>query len=76
MLYYTQKEKLPLAIKGKAKNKLEVNTMSEKLFLIITGVLGTVSALGPCFFGMNFMIGLVLCLIPLLLVPTLRFAKN
>ena len=38
--------------------------MSEKVFLIVCVVFSCVAVLGYCFFNMNFMVGLVLCVIP------------
>ncbi|MGN0770817.1 MAG: hypothetical protein ACI4N0_08985 [Christensenellales bacterium] len=38
--------------------------MSEKVFLIVCVVFSCVAVLGSCFFNMNFMVGLVLCVIP------------
>ena len=63
MLYYLQKEKTPRP-KVKTKTNLEDNKMSEKVFLIVCVVFSCVAVLGSCFFNMNFMVGLVLCVIP------------
>lgn len=38
--------------------------MSEKVFLIVCVAFATVAVLGCCFFNLNFMVGLVLCVIP------------
>lgn len=38
--------------------------MSEKVFLIVCVVFSCVAVLGSCFLNMNFMVGLVLCVIP------------
>ena len=50
--------------KVKTKTNLEDNKMSEKVFLIVCVVFSCVAVLGSCFFNMNFMVGLVLCVIP------------
>ena len=38
--------------------------MSEKVFLIVCVVFVCAAVLGACFFNLNFMVGLVLCVIP------------
>ncbi len=38
--------------------------MSEKVFLIMSVVFVCAAVLGSCFFNLNFIVGLVLCLIP------------
>lgn len=43
---------------------LEDSTMSEKVFLIMSVVFVCAAVLGSCFFNLNFIVGLVLCLIP------------
>ena len=50
--------------RSKQKTNLEDNKMSEKVFLIVCVVFSCVAVLGSCFFNMNFMVGLVLCVIP------------
>lgn len=50
--------------------------MSEKLFCIITYICCSVAAIGAPFFGLDAMICLGLCLIPLLLVPLLSKSKS
>lgn len=42
----------------------EDNTMSEKVFLIMSVIFVCAAVLGACFFNLNFIVGLVLCLIP------------
>ena len=43
---------------------LEDSTMSEKVFLIMSVIFVCAAVLGSCFFNLNFMVGLVLCVIP------------
>ncbi len=38
--------------------------MSEKVFLIMSVIFVCAAVLGTCFFNLNFIVGLVLCLIP------------
>ncbi len=38
--------------------------MSEKVFLIMSVIFVCAAVLGACFFNLNFIVGLVLCLIP------------
>lgn len=64
MLYYLQKEK-NTSTKGENKKLIwRIIKMSEKVFLIVCVVFSCVAVLGSCFFNMNFMVGLVLCVIP------------
>lgn len=50
--------------------------MSEKLFLIITGVLETVAALGPTFFGLDFVVAFIAGIIPLAVLPLMLINKK
>ena len=55
---------------------MEVLTMSEKLFLIITLVLMTVANIGPTFFGLSFVPAFICSLIPLACVPLMLAGKK
>ena len=38
--------------------------MSEKVFTVFATVMVCVSVLGSCFFGLNFWLGMALCVVP------------
>lgn len=82
MLYYLQKEKTPFDGQpaarraSKIKITLEVLTMSEKLFLIITAVFITIAAIGPTFFELGFIPAFISCLIPLACLPFMLADKK
>lgn len=50
--------------------------MSEKVFLLITAVFVAISAIGPTFFGLNFVIAFICCLIPLACLPIMLADKK
>lgn len=50
--------------------------MSEKLFLIITVVFMSVSAIGPTFFGLGFVPAMICSLVPLACLPLLLADKK
>ena len=82
MLYYLQKEKTPFDGQpaarraSKIKITLEVLTMSEKLFLIITVVFVSVAAIGPSFFNLHFIPAIICSLIPMACLPFMLADKK
>ncbi len=50
--------------------------MSEKVFLLITAIFVSVSAIGPTFFGLGFVPAFICCLVPLACLPLMLADKK